>query len=182
MLAAICLPASAAEKLLMERVPAQLEKPVVLTVVRQALLYREWTIVAQDADSVSAKIARGVVDANIRIRHAGDRLVYEDSALGKSKFDHTGRAVRTAVETPSRWIDYLRSDIAEGLQKPPSADASLAPKVAPSATAPSAMKEQPAAQRTSGVQRMQELKEMLDRGLITADEYSRKKEQILSEL
>ena len=163
-------------EVLIESVPAKIEKPVVLTVVRQALQYREWTIVAQDPDSVSAKIARSGFDAEIRIRHAGDRLVYESAARGRSKLDYTGRAVANVVETPSRWIDYLRSDIAEGLQKPPSADAALTPKLTPSVA-----KEQAPAQRSS-VQRMQELKEMFDRGLISADEYAQKKEQILKEL
>jgi Short C-terminal domain len=177
MLAAnVCAAAGAAEKVLIESVPAKIEKPAVLTVVRQALQYREWTIVAQDPDSVSAKIARSGFDAEIRIRQVGDRLVYDSSARGRPKLDYTGRAGANVVETPPRWIDYLRSDIAEGLQKPPSADATATAKLTPSVA-----KEQAPAQR-SGVQRMQELKEMFDRGLISTDEYAQKREQILGEL
>lgn len=173
----------AEEKILVEKLPVGIETPVALTFAREALEYREWTIVKHHAGLIEAKISRNQIDAKIRIRHNGDQLVYEDWARGKPKVDFTGRMMPSTTETPSRWIYYLRSDITEKLQKyaadPASASAAAAARPPAKANVAS---EKSASRRTSSVQRMQELKEMFDRGLISADEYARKRAEILKEL
>jgi hypothetical protein len=176
-------PSDAEEKILIENLPAGIETQAALTFAREALEYREWTIVRQGAEFVEAKISRSAIDAKIRVRRNGNQLVYEDSARGKPKVDHTGRLTPSITEAPSRWIYYLRSDITEKLQQYTTESASATPAASPqppvkdnvagAARAP---------RRATSVQRMQELKEMLDRGLISADEYARKREQILNEL
>jgi len=121
--------------------------------------------VARDADSVSATISREGTDAPIRVKLAGTQLPYDESARGKGKVDYTGRFVPSTTTTPERCISYLRSDISTGLQK--RAAAGPAASANPEATAPKASGacEAPAA-RGNAVQRMQEVKELLDKGLI----------------
>jgi hypothetical protein len=180
MLVGVAASAGAEEKLLIDNLPANIDHATALKFAREALEYREWTIVKQDADSVQAKISRNVVDAKIRIHQNGNQLVYEDSARGRSKVDFAGRPVPSTTETPSRWIYYLRSDITEKLQ----AYAAEAAGTAPAATAPAAKvaSGKSGSPRGNRVQRMKDLKEMFDSGLISADEYARKRAQILDEL
>jgi Short C-terminal domain len=172
--------AGAEEKVLIEILPTNIDTTTTLRFAREALEYREWTIVKQDADSVQAKISRNLVDAKIRIYQNGNKLVYEDSARGRPKLDHTGRAVPSTTEAPSRWIYYLRSDITEKLQAYVAEAAAPAPAATPPTAAVASNK--PARPHGSRVQRMKELKEMYDCGLISADEYTRKRAQILDEL
>jgi hypothetical protein len=176
LLALMCLEAAAAEKVLLETVPANVDRAGVLAAAREALDYRTWKVVAQDADSVTATISRNAVDAKIRIKYSGSRLLYEDSARGKGKLDYTGRVVPTVTETPERWINYLRSDITENLQK----RAKESPKATPGVE--EAARTEPAGKSGTAVARMQELKQMFDAGLITADEYAKKRAEILRDL
>lgn len=179
-LAHLAFSAFAGEGVLVESMPANVDKSTALAVVQEALKYREWTIVGQDADSVSATISRNAVDATIKIRQSGTRLVYEESARGKNKLDHTGRWTPSTITTPDRWINYLRSDITENLlarsAKGPAAQARN------EAVAPRPVDAPAAAPQGGAVQRMQLLKEMYDKGLISAEEYGRKKEEILKSL
>ena len=180
MLTCFAATVGAEEKVLIEILPTNIDTTTALNFAREALEYRQWTIVKQDAESVQAKISRNLVDAKIHIYQNGNKLVYEDSARGRPKIDHTGRAVPSTTETPSRWIYYLRSDITEKLQ----AYVAEAAGSAPAATPPTATvaSSKPAHPRGNRVQRMKELKEMYDGGLISADEYARKRAQILDEL
>ena len=176
--------ASAEENVLIESIPANVDKAAALASVRDALKYREWTIVAEDADSISATITRQNIDARIRIAASGSRLVYQESARGKPKLDYTGRFTPTATSTPSRWINYLKSDVSEKLMAHAAAPASAVPKAAAPAvgTGSAASGSSEPAVKRSSLQRLQELKEMLDKGLITADEYAHKKDEILKGL
>jgi Tfp pilus assembly protein PilX len=150
---------NAAEGVLVESIPANVDKAAAIVAAEDALKYREWKIVGEDADSVSATISRMNVDAKIRISAAGSRLAYNESGTGPSKINFTGRRVPSVVATPSRWIEYLRTDTTERLMARAAApletrktDTPSKPDVAP-ASAPA--------------------------GLITADEYGRKKDEIL---
>jgi len=180
MLACFATSAGAEEKVLIEILPGNIDSATVVKFAREALEYREWTIVRQDADSVQAKISRNLVDAKIRIHQNGNQLVYEDSARGRPKVDYAGRTVPSTIETPSRWIYYLRSDITEKLQAYAAEAASTAPAAAAPAAKVASSKSAPT--RSNRVRRMKELKEMYDGGLISADEYARKRAQILDEL
>jgi len=176
LLALASVSATAADKVLLESIPPNVDRAGVLTAAREALDYRTWKVVAQDSDSVTATISRNAVDAKIRIIYSGSRLLYEDSARGKSKLDHTGRMVPTVTETPERWINYLRSDITENLQKKSVESSKAAPKVQEAA------RTEPANKSGTAVARMQELKQMFDAGLISADEYAKKRAEILRDL
>lgn len=173
----------AAEDVLVESIPANVDKAGALAAAKDALKYREWRVTGEDADSVSATISRSNVDAKIRIKVVGTRLLYEESALGRGRLDHTGRVTPSTISTPSRWIEYLRSDTTERLMARAAAPAAT-PRAAVAAPAKvdAAVAATPAASGRSSVQRLQELKEMLDRNLITAEEYARKKEEILKGL
>jgi hypothetical protein len=162
-------PADAEEGVLVENVPAGLDKATVLTVVRNALTYREWTIVDTFPSAISAKISRGRVDARIRISVVDKTLRYQESALTT---ELSTRVTKTS--TPSRWINFLRSDITTELEARAKAGATEAssketPKAASKAS-------------TNTVQRMEELKQLLDRGLISNEEYERKRAEILKDL
>jgi hypothetical protein len=180
LLAGFFMQAFAAEEVLINDVPANVDKTVALTVAREALAYREWTFVSQDADSVSAKISRAGVDANIRISHRDGKLLYDTSARGRGRLDYTGRVVPSTTTTPERWIEFLRADITEGLQK----RAAMA-KSTPKPTEPPKVNvaaEPQAAKRGNATARMQELKELFDKGLISPEEHERKRAEILKDL
>jgi len=165
-------PASAEEGVLVENIPAGLDKATVLTVVRNALTYREWTIVDTFPSAISAKISRGRVDARIRISVVDKTLRYQESALTT---ELSTRVTKTS--TPSRWINFLRSDITTELEARAKAAAAEAPsKDTPKAGAKAGSKP------PNTVQRMDELKQLLDRGLISSEEYERKKAEILKDL
>ena len=157
-------PANAEEGVLIESVPLNLDRATVLTVVRNALTYREWTILETFPAAVTAKISRGRQEARIRIALVDHALRYKESAVT------TELSMKiTKSSTPARWIDFLRSDISAELETRSKSAASQAPKETPKA-------------RGSTVQRMQELKQMLDSGLISAEDFERKKAEILKEL
>jgi hypothetical protein len=180
--------AQAGEGVLIENIPAKVDKAGALAAAKDALKYREWRVVGEDADSVSAKISRSNIDASIRIKAVGSRLVYVESATGGSRRpDYSGKTVWSVNSTPSRWIEYLRSDITERLTaRAETAHKAEASAVTDAAPAPSAAPAPPPsaapASVPSSLHRLQELKDMLDRGLITADEYARKKDEILKAL
>src|SRR5262245_59361914 len=159
--------AAAEEGVLVENIPPGLDKATVLTVVRNALNYREWTIVDTFPSAVSARISRGRMDARIRISLVDNTLRYQESAVQTELSQKISR-----TSTPSRWINFLRSDISDELQVRAKAVAE------PSKTA---AKETPKA-RGNAVQRMQELKQLHETGLINAEEYERKRAEILKEL
>lgn len=172
--------AQAGEGVLVEKIPANVDKAAAVAAAKDSLNYREWTVVAEDADSVTGTISRTNVTAKIKIKVQGRSIVYEESATGRGKLDFTGRVVPSTTSTPSRWLEYLRSDTTERLMArsaapPEPARASASATPAPPAAAV------PASGRNS-VQRLAELKEMFDRGLISADEYGRKKDEILKAL
>jgi Short C-terminal domain len=157
--------AAAEEGVLVENIPASLDRATVLTAVRNALTYREWTIVDSFPTAVSAKISRGRTDARIRISIVENTLRYTESAVTTELSQKV-----TKTTTPSRWINYLRSDISTELQER-------------AKTAPAKPSTKEASKgRGNTVQRMQELKQLQDSGLISAEEYERKRAEILKEL
>jgi hypothetical protein len=176
--------ATAAEQgVLIERLPAGIDRASALGATREALANREWIVVGQDAESISAKITRAGLDAKIRISVSGEQLRYETSATGKGRMDHTGRVTPAQMSTPSRWIGFLRSDITENLQTRVAA-AAKNPSRAGAVEAPptGAAAARPTAARAPSVQRMQDLKDLFDKGLISADEYAAKRAEILKDL
>jgi len=181
-----CAAALASGSVLVEKVPSGLDKTRVLAVVRDALQYRAWTIVPTDkAESVAAKIERSTVLARILIWQQDDKLLYEESAEdGRRAIDFRGTLLPPRkIPTPPRWIAYLRSDIAERLQSLPAGAPAAAPESAPSARSQTRPADTPArAAKAGAVQRMQELKDLLDKGLISKEEYEQKRLQILSDL
>lgn len=176
------LGAIAAEQgVLIEKLPANIDRAGALGATRDALANREWTLVGQDAESISAKINRAGLDAKIRISVSGEQLRYETSATGKGRMDHTGRMTPAQTSTPSRWIGFLRSDITETLQARAAAGAKSSPKAVAAESAPAGAARTTAA-RAPSVQRMQDLKDLFDKGLISADEYAAKRAEILKDL
>lgn len=163
----LAAPAFAGEGVLVENIPPGVDKATVLTIVRNALNYREWTVADVPPSAVSGKISRGRVDAQIRISLVDNSLRYQESAITTELSTRVRK-----VATPSRWIEYLRSDISEELQ----ARAKARPEAAKAAS-----KDAPQA-RGSTLQRMQELKQLQEAGLISNDEYERKRAEILDGL
>jgi hypothetical protein len=172
---------AAEQGVLIERLPAGIDRAGALAATREALANREWTLVGQDAESISAKITRAGLDAKIRISVSGEQLRYETSATGKGRMDHTGRMTPAQMSTPSRWIGFLRTDITENLQTRVAAAAKNPPKGVAAEAAPAGAA-RPTAARAPSVQRMQDLKDLFDKGLISADEYAAKRAEILKDL
>jgi len=151
------LAAIAEEGVMFENVPLALDKASALAIVRDALKFREWRITATDADSVTAKINAPRIESTIRIWLDGRVIRYRDDAINPD-FIRMGRSDDKAF-TPERWISFLREDIG----------AAMRPHLG-----------SPAKQSPS--ERMTELKKLRDAGLISPEEFEKKRAEILKNL
>jgi hypothetical protein len=156
---ALCsaVPARADDKLLLAELPAGVDKKALMGIVSTALIGRRWTVFDTSADSVSAKIRYSNSEARIRIFTADNVLKYVDSTEWQDSASNQA-AKGTPPPLPERWIYLLRSDISTRLDQ---------------------HKRQAANEPST---RMQRLKELLDKGLITQSEYEKKRAEIVKSL
>jgi hypothetical protein len=110
--------ARAEERVLVEHVPGGANPAIVIAVVKQSLINRGWTIEAVDEKSVHAAINHSSNDAKLHITFLKGQLLYEGSAIKTMRSGGSGaapaqlRAMRREGSVPTRWIEYLRRDIA----------------------------------------------------------------------
>jgi hypothetical protein len=149
--------ARAEEKLLLAELPTGVDKKALIGIISTALIGRRWTVFDASADSVSAKIRYSNYEARIRIFAADNVLKYVDSTEWQDSTSNQA-AKGTPPPLPERWIYLLRSDI----------NARLDQHKRQAANEPST--------------RMQRLKELLDKGLITQSEYEKKRAEIVKSL
>ncbi|MEO8063357.1 MAG: hypothetical protein ABI821_11490 [Pseudomonadota bacterium] len=98
--------------ILVGHVPNGADPAIVVAVVKQALINREWTVKAAEANYVVAVIDAGDTDAQIRIELSRGRLLYDGTATRTMR--PTGPQQQMIVrkgDVPKRWIEYLRRDI-----------------------------------------------------------------------
>ena len=86
---------------LVDHVPGGAEPGVVISVVKQALVGRQWTIDAVDDSSVTASLNANPTDATIRISFVDGKLVYEGSSVSKTYVGPERLECREQVESPS---------------------------------------------------------------------------------
>jgi hypothetical protein len=157
----IPLHAKANDKILIEYVAPSLDKAYVMGVVRQALTDRQWTIAGESEASVIGKLSHNHYDATITIYLAVGALRYREQVVMTIISDHG--IAKTSAEIPERWVRFLRSDISRALARVPQVSRGTPPGVP----------------TQSAIQRLSELKGLLDAGLITQTEYEVKKAEIL---
>lgn len=153
--------AYATSGVLVERVPRAIDKERALTIAESAMSRRGWTITAKDGDSIFGRYVDDNVESRIRIFMDRQTMRYEESAtdLGAAR-----RGASTDTKTPARWINRLISDIDSSIEEVK--DERLVP----------------ADSRPPASERMAELRKLRDAGHITAEEFERKRLEILKDL
>jgi Short C-terminal domain len=171
--------ADAAEGILVEQVRQDVPDDAVMSVIKQALARRKWTVAAEDAGSVVAELSNSSTAAKIGIFLAGRSIHYRELSVtqdfvptnfspGSSGNRHP---IKVSVPVPEKWLADLRLDMTEqlsGYAAAPRAEQQVqqeSTRPAPSARA-----------------RLETLKELLDAKLITQSEYEQKRQQILDGL
>jgi len=147
--------------LLAEDIPAHVDGTKALDLARNALLNREWTVTGGDARSVTAKIISQNMESQIVVTVAGGQIRYDERTVSLDAMRH---GQTPDIQIPARWINALRADIQDQVR-------SLRAAEAPAA----ALKRAPA-------DRMAELQRLRDAGHITAEEFERKRAEILKDL
>jgi hypothetical protein len=98
-----------------DHVPGGADPAIVIAVVKQALINRDWKIEGVDTNSVKAKIDGAIIDANVHIFLSDGRLLYDGDATRTMKVSPTGPVRTTASNIPKNWIAYLRREIGTSL-------------------------------------------------------------------
>lgn len=129
----------------------------VMQAARDALARRGWAIQASSDEVIKARLTRHGADARLTIFYANGVLQYAEEN-----------------EVRDQWLDNLRTDIPRFLMN----------KRAASERAERAEVAKARASNTPGVnaERLRALKQLFDSGMITRDEYDRKRAEILKDL
>jgi hypothetical protein len=163
--------ASADRGVIVQRIPSALDRASALSVVKESFTKRGWTVTGADEEAVSGKYVGQNIEGRVRVFVDGETLRYEESATDLAASRH-GSVPET--RTPARWINRLRSDIGDALR--------LRASNTPIPAQPARASPQPGASKLTPADRMVELRKMRDAGLITTEEYERKRAEILKDL
>lgn len=162
--------ARADEGVLVSSIPQGADKSQVLEVVRQAFIGRSWTIESGDDLSVTARLFHGGYDAQLKVSLEGDSLRYLGNTTGmvheRNPSLSTGNSRRSSTDTPERWLTFLRFDISKSLSGIPKHTSQESAGGAPNDI----------------VERLKTLDGLHKAGLVTDNEYKKKKEEILGRL
>jgi len=115
---AIFGPLHAESGVLVKRLPSGADPARVVALVKEVLLYREWTVVKSDSSSVHATIDHNQVVANIHIQCVDGTLLYDGSASRTARVSNPAQfqpTVRNAANIPERWLAFLRRDLSDRL-------------------------------------------------------------------
>lgn len=167
--------ASDGEAVLVEHIPLGADNWQATNIVKQAFLGRKWIIISTDTESVIAEHAVSeVYNAKIKVYRSGQSLHYTDlstrydspfDSVANTSFDETHSRIRPST-APKRWINNLRLDISKQFAILPDS-----PQIA-------IVNENP----VTAIERLKVLKEMLDAGLITNEDFEQGKRHILQGL
>lgn len=134
----------------------------VLDKARLALVARGWKLVPAEEDVIVAQNTSGETDVSIRIFVADGALRYHDRSTRRGG----GKG-----EVPERWLANLRRDLSKSL-----------PELAASASRAEPSRAQPERAKADVAERLRRLQSLLDAGVITPDEYTKRRTEILKEL
>jgi hypothetical protein len=164
-LAAVSPSALAGRGVIVEKVPAAVDRSETLRVVQDRLQALGWTVVGQNANAVWGRYVGQNIEVRLRVFIDDGTLRYEESAtdLGAAR-----RGAHPATSTPARWINAIRSEVDSALRaRAATLETSLPPASPP---------------KRSHTDRLEELRKMLDAGLITNEDYEKKRAEILKDL
>ena len=151
-------------QLLYGNLSPRLDAGVILETARNAFIVRNWQIMADTSEGFDAQFSSRDIEAKLHVFVIGSELRYlDDSTI------HNGAQRAMA---PGKWMATLRRDLR-------SAFASVNVRAE---SQPAAGVARPQAAARDPVQRLRELKSLLDSGLITQAEYEAKRAQILKDL
>jgi len=147
--------------------------------MRAAFEGRRWAVVAEGHDYIVGEIHHRSIDARLRVHLKGSQLVYScdcTKTRPQSSNVHAAMSAKTADTyeyVPVKWIKNLQKDF----------------EVFSSEMTPVPMKPAPVAQADAATQQMSDLQSRLrklnmlyEQKLITKEDYTAKKQQILSEI
>lgn len=99
-------------------VPAGVDQGTVVKAIKQALMYRNWMISAQQPGRIDAKLYLRGNEADIRIDYDGSsvRIAYAGS---RGLEEHDEKGVRQIHGRYPVWINYLIGDIDTNLRHSP---------------------------------------------------------------
>ena len=92
--------------LITEHIPRGAEQPVVIAIVKQAMLSHGWESISTTPDSVSARNDTPQLRTQLTIRIVDGKLVYDGG---------TKRANGLKAPIPPRWLNNLRQQIGASL-------------------------------------------------------------------
>lgn len=153
---------------LLGNLPANLTNDQILRAVWTALSGRRWIVLPSGSDTVIAEYTSGDTEGKLKVFIAGRDLRYTDEGTRQ-------RSSGAFTSLPENWLANLRADTSRALGQLSTARQSAGASPPAAASAPSA------SARTAA-ERMRALKELHDSGVITRDEYDRKRAEILKDL
>lgn len=147
---------------LMGNLPDNLTNEQILRAVWTALAGRRWVVQSSSDDTVVAEYSSGDTAGKLKVFLVGRELRYTDEGTRQ-------KIANRPTTLPESWIANLRNDTAKHLR-----ELSLAQR--PSA---SPAKSTASASSRAVAERLRAAKELHDSGVITADEYEKKRAEIL---
>ena len=158
----IALPVTAQNSgVLLPTVPHAENKAAIVNAIKLGFEKREWTVVASDETSVTGVLKHNQIDARMRVWLENGKLLYEEKSIKTQLGGHIPNAAGR-VQSPIKldnWLENLREDIGQLVALTPS----------PASTSDAAS-------------RLKILEELRAQKLITEDEYSKKRAEILGAL
>ena len=143
-----------------------------LEAVRRAFVRRRWDVIEAGDTFVTGHISHRGVTATLTIYQEGENLIYLCEKCTRTKTTHGGTMHEKTQDrefVPTRWINNLMRDtvsFADGVQ-----------------TAVPIDKAQPTTEESPTIkERLSQLKELLDSGAITQEEYQAARKEIISEI
>jgi len=152
--------------------PADIDAETMMRAVRIGLEKRKFTILPSGQSGVvAAQFANRRLSSTWKLYLDGDRLMLSDTTMRLSRRgDETEPA-----ETPAGWLNNVRNDIESSIAQAKAAPADGLPQRRVAS-------EPPPHAAASPAERLRTLKELLDAGAVTRDEYDKKRAEILREL
>jgi Short C-terminal domain len=158
-------PAAPPSQVLLGNIPPRLDPARVMDAVRGALAGRRWSMLPDEDSAVVARIRSGDTESTLKVFLADGALRFIDRT--------TFRNGAEKAQVPERWINYLRADLGQALAALPVRSAADEAKATP---------REPARQPGNAAERLRTLKQLLDAGLISQEEYDKKRAETLREL
>ncbi len=162
--------AYAGEKLQFIEVPHNIANTQVITAMKKAAVKRKWTASELADEKLQVTLNHHGYKAKLIFSFSGDHVLYEDFTTSEDsdeydsdEFDSNGKEKEESVPVPKRWLTNLRRDTLFFLER-------MQRRSAP-------VERISAEELTS---KLENLKKLYDKKLITESEYLQKKKEVMS--